>query len=115
MEENKDIETLNTNEAVAPANNETVKTVSYSTTTINIPEDYKPIGPWGYIGYELLFSLPLIGLIFMLVFAFGDGNVNRKNFAKSNLIIILFTVIVSAVIFLIFMALGIGFNSVRYY
>ena len=44
----------------------------------------KPITMWGYFGYEILFSLPVIGLICMLVFAFGGGkNINVRNFARS--------------------------------
>lgn len=50
----------------------------------NIPEEYKPISMWGYFGYEILFSIPCIGLILLLVFAFGGTqNVNLKNFARS--------------------------------
>lgn len=47
------------------------------------PEMYRPVSPWGYFGYTLLFSIPLIGFIFMLVFAFDDSNINRRNFARS--------------------------------
>ena len=44
----------------------------------------KPITMWGYFGYELLFSIPVVGFIVMLVFAFGGGqNVNVRNFARS--------------------------------
>ena len=51
----------------------------------NIPESYKPISMWGYFGYELLFSIPVIGFIILLVFAFGgSGNINVKNFARSK-------------------------------
>lgn len=47
-------------------------------------DEYKPIGMWGYFGYELLFSIPLIGFIVLLIFAFGGTkNVNVKNFARS--------------------------------
>ena len=30
--------------------------LTYTTKTVNIPEEYKPISMWGYFGYELLFS-----------------------------------------------------------
>ena len=49
----------------------------------NIPSEYKPISAWGYFGYELLFCLPIIGFIFLLVFAFNNSNINRRNFARS--------------------------------
>ena len=50
--------------------------------------DNSPLSPWAYIGYMLLFSIPLVGLIMMFVFGFGQGNVNRKNFARAYLILI---------------------------
>ena len=50
----------------------------------NIPDEYKPISMWGYFGYEILFSIPIIGFIFILVFSFGGtNNINLRNFARS--------------------------------
>ena len=48
-----------------------------------IPPQYKPLSPWSYLGLQLLFSIPLIGLIFSVVFSFSDKNINRRNFARS--------------------------------
>ncbi|MDD7210156.1 MAG: zinc-ribbon domain-containing protein [Lachnospiraceae bacterium] len=49
-----------------------------------IPDEYTPISMWGYFGYELLFSIPLVGFILLLVFSFGGTkNKNLKNFARS--------------------------------
>ena len=48
-----------------------------------ITEEYKPISMWGYFGYELLFSIPCIGLIVLIVLAVSAKNVNVKNFARS--------------------------------
>lgn len=49
----------------------------------NIPEEYKPISMWGYFGYEILFSLPIIGIILLIVFSLGGTkNINLKNFAR---------------------------------
>lgn len=92
-------------------NAEETKTVTYKTTTVNIPEKYKPISAWGYIGYQIVFSLPIIGLILLLVYAFGDGNVNVKNFARSNLIIILICLVLTIITLLIMAFLGVGLTS----
>lgn len=35
----------------------------------NIPNEYKPISAWGYFGYNILFSIPIIGFIFLIVFS----------------------------------------------
>lgn len=49
-----------------------------------IPNEYKPISPWGYLGYNLLFSIPLIGFIILLIFALGGTqNINLRNYARS--------------------------------
>ena len=67
-----------------------------------VPSEYKPISVWGYLGYEILFSIPLVGFIMMLVLAFAPQNVNVKNFARSFLLWILlaslFAVIVVVII-----------------
>lgn len=73
---------------------------------INIPDEYKPIGMWGYFGYELLFSLPCIGFIFLLVFALGGTqNKNLKNFARSYFCFLILALIIS---FIIISVAGIG-------
>ena len=65
----------------------------------NVPAEYQPISMWGYFGYELLFSIPCIGLILLLVFSFGGTkNKNLQNFARSYFCLL----IVVAVIVLIF-------------
>ena len=68
----------------------------------NIPEEYRPISMWGYFGYEILFSIPVIGFILLLVFSFGGAkNYNLRNFARSYfcyaiLVIILFAVLIGS-------------------
>lgn len=78
----------------------------YSNAVINIPIEYKPISAWGYFGYNILFSIPLIGFIFLVVYALGGTrNINLKNYARSFfciyaiIFIILVILIASGVIF----------------
>ncbi len=47
------------------------------------PEQYRPLSPWGYFGYGILFTLPVIGLVFLIIYSFGDGRINRRNYARS--------------------------------
>ncbi len=44
---------------------------------------YKPIGAWGYFGYNLLFAIPLVGFICLIVFSLSNENINRRNYARS--------------------------------
>lgn len=48
-----------------------------------LPDKYKPLGAWEYFGYTILFSVPLIGIICLIVFALSSDNINRRNFARS--------------------------------
>ena len=47
------------------------------------PVEFQPLTGWDYVGYTLLFSIPLAGLIFLMVFSFSDKNINRRSFARS--------------------------------
>lgn len=53
-------------------------------------KDYTPIGMWGYFGYNILFLIPIIGVIIALVFALGGTrNINLRNYARSQFCILL--------------------------
>ena len=47
---------------------------------------FRPLSSWGYVGYGILFSLPLVGFILAIVFACSNENINRRNYARSILI-----------------------------
>lgn len=48
-----------------------------------VSSEYKPISMWGYFGYELLFSIPCVGIICLIIMSFASHNINVKNFARS--------------------------------
>ena len=52
-----------------------------------ISPEYQPVGAWGYIGYSILFGIPIVGLICIIVFSFSQSNINRRNYARSYLIV----------------------------
>ena len=49
----------------------------------NGPDVFKPLSPWAYFGLSILFSLPVVGFIFLIIFSVSDANINRRNFARS--------------------------------
>ena len=64
-----------------------------------IPEEYKPISAWGYVGYNLLFAIPLAGFILILVFSFGgNNNKNVRNYARSQMIVWLIEIIIIVIL-----------------
>ena len=67
-------------------------------------EKYRPISAWGYIGYEILFAIPVVGLIVALILAITSGNQNVKNYARSKFCLLLLVFI------LVFMATMLGYT-----
>lgn len=62
----------------------------------------KLLKPWAYFGLQLLFSIPIVGFIFLIVFSFDNSNLNRRNFARSYwcaLLVVLILVIIGAILF----------------
>ena len=53
-----------------------------------------------YFAYSVLFSIPLIGLILLIVFSFSDANINRRNFARSYLIGLAVAIVLTIVLVL---------------
>ena len=70
--------------------------------TYNVPAEYTPISMWGYFGYSILFSIPVVGFIFICVFALGGTkNVNKKNYARSYFCTLILALIIIGLIVLV--------------
>lgn len=65
----------------------------------NLPPEFRPLGAWAYFGLSILFSIPLIGLIFLIVFSLSDANINRRNFARAYFCGLIVLAIVFVVLF----------------
>ncbi len=75
-------------------------------TEKTLPDQFKPLGMWKYFWLQVLFSIPVIGLIFTIVFACGGGrNVNLKYFARSRFCVLILVLIFAAI------AVAIAFGS----
>ena len=72
----------------------------------SVPKEYEPISMWGYFGYEILFSIPVIGFICLIIFAIGAKNVNKKNFARSYFCYTIICLVVFLVALAIILATG---------
>lgn len=76
----------------------------FGTVTLDgvIDPRYTPISMWGYFGYEILFSIPIIGIIFLIVYSFGaTTNLNVRNFARSYFCLLIIVFVVAALFGLI--------------
>jgi len=52
-------------------------------TAEDLPEHLRPLSPWAYFGLQLLYSIPIVGFIFLIIFSFKKSNINRRNFTRS--------------------------------
>ena len=77
-----------------------------SEQNINIPNEYRPLSPWGYIGYNILFNIPIVGLVLLIVFALDNNYIARRNYSRSYLIVMLIGILISVIAFIICLALG---------
>lgn len=73
-----------------------------------IPPENRPLGAWAYFGLQLLFSIPVVGFIFLIVFSCNGSNINRRNFARSYWCGLLIVAIVIAIYVLLAVVLGVG-------
>lgn len=48
-----------------------------------IPLKNVPVSAWRYYGYQLLFSIPILGVICLIAVALFAQNVNIRSFARS--------------------------------
>ena len=80
---------------------------SYELVEIDrLPDKYKPLTAWGYFWLTVLYSLPVIGLIFLIAFSFSDGNINRRSHARSYFSVFIL-LLIFAVAALVLAAFGI--------
>ena len=71
-----------------------------------LPSKYKPIGAWGYFGYNILFSIPVIGFICLVIFACSGSNINRRSYARSFFCVWIIALVVFGIIVAIGFATG---------
>ena len=80
-----------------------------------IPPQYKPLRGWAYFGLSVLYSIPIIGFIFLLVFTFSNKNINRRNHARSYwcalLVFLIIGIILSVLLIIAMNANGLTFQD----
>lgn len=73
-----------------------------------LPDKYRPMGAWSYLGYNILYSIPVIGFIFLVVFALSDSNISRRSHARSYFCGLLISLIFIGIFVGIVISLGAG-------
>ena len=80
-----------------PSNNQPMNQGQYTPPMIPAMNT-EPLTVGSYLLMFVIMSLPLINLIMLFVWGFGDSNENRKNFARAGLIMIAISIVLSVVL-----------------
>ena len=74
-----------------------------------VPEEYEHISAWGYFGYRLLFSIPIVGFILLIVFSAGaTKNRNLRSYARSYWCSLIIVAVIVAIIVAVYAAYGVS-------
>jgi len=55
------------------------------------------VGTFGWLGILILFAIPVVGFAMCIVWAFGGGNLNRRNFSRACLTLSVIAIVLSIV------------------
>ncbi len=65
------------------------KNKKFKTVEQLLPKAYRPISGWNYFLHALLYSVPVIGWIFMIAHAFADKSRHIRCFARAYIFLTL--------------------------
>lgn len=70
-----------------------------------MPPKWRPLGAWAVIGYNILFMLPVIGLICIIIFSISSGNICRRSMARAYLLVtIIAAVLIGGTVLVLYFA-----------
>lgn len=72
----------------------------YNPYTTPPPADskYASVGLWSYVGMMIVFSIPIVGFILAIIWAFDTGNISRRNFARAVLVLLVISFVISVIL-----------------
>lgn len=82
---------------------------TYSTPPSDPNKAVMTMGEW-FITY-LILMIPMVNIIMLFIWAFGDGNENRKNFARVQLIFMLISFVLVVLIVVLMGIVVFGLTS----
>ena len=65
----------------------------------DVPSELQPMSPWHYFGLNILYAIPILGLIFLICHAIGSHNINKRNYARSFFCILVVVLVIFAVFY----------------
>ncbi len=77
----------------------------------SLPEEYRPVSMWAFLGYTILFSIPVVGWICAIVFAFASSKINVRNYARGYLIFLIIGIVIWIIVCVALIVLGVSLSS----
>jgi len=71
------------------------------------PKEYQPLSPWVYWALGLLYSVPIVGFVFLIIFSFDNSNIHRRNFTRSYWCGLIFAAALIALILVLCLTTGV--------
>ena len=75
-------------------------------TQEELPERFRPLSAWAYVGYTLLFAIPIVGFVFLIIFSCSSANINRRSYARSYWCYLILSLIIIGTALIILAATG---------
>ncbi len=69
-----------------------------------LPRSYKPVSAWGYFWRKVLYSIPVLGWVFLIIHALAAQNRHTRSFARSYFCALLLGAIIAVVVAAILVA-----------
>ena len=86
----------------APVQSYQQRPVQSAQPSYELDERSKPYGTGRWMLVQFLEGIPLIGFICQLVWAFGSGNISRRNYARARLIWLIIGIVLSVLFSVLF-------------
>lgn len=69
------------------------KRVNYKATDMLLPKAYRPLSGWNYFWRSVLYSIPVIGWLFLLIHVFACKNRHGRSYARFHLLVAIFSAV----------------------
>lgn len=80
--------------------------INTKTTDMLLPKAYRPLSPWNYFWRSVLYSIPVIGWIFLLAHAIAGKSRHGRSYARSYFCALLVGVIAGIIAAAVAFAMG---------
>ncbi len=80
-----------------------------NTTNNGVPDNMRLMGAWAYVGYSLLYAIPIVGFIFLIIHSCQSSHLNRRSYARSYWCWLIIAAAVFVVLLVLVLILGSSF------